>query len=346
MNFTISVLFRAIPLAMGAICLAYGWYLWDSGTDANSYVAGHVVTYLTIICIALFTTAATIIRQLINAYGEAYRVALPVVGYVAAAIGIIGGFVSMGSGTPEGLVAGHVVFGLGLITCCVATVALSSTKFILIPQNSKAGPGQRAQNAFSGALPAILLAIPIICALIAWIWGFSLLRHEAEAPYYVGGHVLAGIGFVCASLVALVASVLRQVQNSYGEGDRRFWPIFVIVMGAIDILWGLYVLIFHYDATSVAPGYVLIGLGIVCFSILSKVLLLALVWRQSYPLANRIPLIPVMTALLCLFIAAFLFEAGMTNPAYFVPARVMVGLGAICFTLFSIVSILESGTSS
>jgi len=31
--------------------------------------------------------------------------------------------------------------------------------------------------------------------------------------------------------------------------------------------------------------------------------------------------------------------------AYFVPARVLAGLGGICFTLFSIVSILESGTS-
>ena len=42
----------------------------------------------------------------------------------------------------------------------------------------------------------------------------------------------------------------------------------------------------------------------------------------------------------------FLFEAATINPAYMVPARVMVGLGGICFTLFSIVSILESGTSS
>ena len=56
--------------------------------------------------------------------------------------------------------------------------------------------------------------------------------------------------------------------------------------------------------------------------------------------------IPVLTALTCLFIAAFLFEAATINPAYMVPARVMVGLGGICFTLFSIVSILESGTSS
>ena len=139
---------------------------------------------------------------------------------------------------------------------------------------------------------------------------------------------------------------MRQIQNTYSEADRRFWPWLVIVMGTIDILWGLYLLIFQYSPVTIAPGFVLIGLGIVCYSILSKVLLLALVWRHPYPLAKRIPLIPVLTALTCLFIAAFLFEAATINPAYMVPARVMVGLGGICFTLFSIVSILESGTSS
>ncbi|GAA2590192.1 hypothetical protein GCM10010424_43110 [Streptomyces lienomycini] len=85
-----------------------------------------------------------------------------------------------------------------------------------------------------------------------------------------------------------------------------------------------------------------IGLGLICWSILSKVLLLALVWRRSAPLANRVPLIPVGTALLCLFLAAFLFESA--DSAVVVAARVLIGLGAICFSLFSIVSILESGT--
>ena len=68
-------------------------------------------------------------------------------------------------------------------------------------------------------------------------------------------------------------------------------------------------------------------------------------WKQSFALASRIPLIPVLTALLCLFLAAFLFEEGGYDNAFFVPARVLVGLGAICFCLFSIVSILESGTT-
>ncbi len=346
MNYWISVLFRIIPLAMGVICLAYGWYIWDSGDNANTYVAGHVVLYLSIICVALFTTAATIIRQLIHTYSPTFRTVLPTIGYAAAAAGIIGGLVYISSGTTaEHFVAGHVVFGLGLIAACVSTVALSSTKFILIPENSKAGPGKRPQNGFSSGMLALLFAIPIICALIAILWGFDILR-TAAAPHTVAGHVLTGIGLVCVSLVALVASVVRQIQNTYGEADRRLWPWLVIIMGTIDILWGLYLLLFHYSPVTVAPGFVLIGLGIVCYSILSKVLLLALVWRHPYPLANRIPLIPVMTALICLFIAAFLFEAAVTDPAYMVPARVMVGLGAICFTLFSIVSILESGTSS
>ena len=93
-------------------------------------------------------------------------------------------------------------------------------------------------------------------------------------------------------------------------------------------------------------GYIMLGLGLVCYSISSKVILLAKIWRREFKLANRIPMIPVLTALTCLFLAAFVFELATVHADYFIPARVLVGLGAICFTLFSIVSILESGTSS
>ena len=78
-------------------------------------------------------------------------------------------------------------------------------------------------------------------------------------------------------------------------------------------------------------------LGLVCYSISSKVILLAKIWRQEFKLANRIPMIPVLTALACLFLAAFVFELATIHADYFIPARVLVGLGAICFTLFSIV---------
>jgi Protein of unknown function (DUF2776). len=75
------------------------------------------------------------------------------------------------------------------------------------------------------------------------------------------------------------------------------------------VVLGLVVLFSSDNPARLAPGTVLIGLGLVCFSILSKVLLLALVWRQVFALANRIPFIPVATALICLFFAAFLLEA-------------------------------------
>jgi hypothetical protein len=49
--------------------------------------------------------------------------------------------------------------------------------------------------------------------------------------------------------------------------------------------------------------------------------------------------------MICFVLSAFLFQASTANANLAVPARVLVGLGAVCFTLFSIVSILESGTS-
>ncbi|WP_322384635.1 DUF2776 family protein, partial [Clostridium perfringens] len=72
MNYYISILFRAIPLLMGIICLTYGSYIYTLGDKfGNGYIiASHVIIFFTAICIALFTTAATIIRQLINKYNS------------------------------------------------------------------------------------------------------------------------------------------------------------------------------------------------------------------------------------------------------------------------------------
>ena len=104
------------------------------------------------------------------------------------------------------------------------------------------------------------------------------------------------------------------------------------------------ILIFTFRGESINfVGFVLIGLALICWSISSKVILLAKIWHADFPLANRIPIIPVLTALTCLFLAAFLYEEALFHAKFFVPARVLAGFGAICFTLYSIVSILESG---
>ncbi len=91
MNYGISVLFRAIPLLMALFCFGYGWFITSYGTDPNRYVAGPVIFSLGMICIALFSTAATIIRQIIGTFGQVSKYTLPGIGYLSAVLTIIGG---------------------------------------------------------------------------------------------------------------------------------------------------------------------------------------------------------------------------------------------------------------
>ena len=86
MNYGISILFRAIPLAMALFCFGYGAFIYGYGDAGNRVVAGPVVFSLGMICIALFCTAATIIRQIIHTYNETTKYILPIVGYLAALI--------------------------------------------------------------------------------------------------------------------------------------------------------------------------------------------------------------------------------------------------------------------
>lgn len=351
MNFYMSIFFRLVPLFMGAICLGYGFYInaLKQTVGTGYIVAGHVLIALTAICIALFTTAATIIRQLIGRYNKFYRWILPIVGYIVSGCTIVFGILDwkVNYNNPSAFVSGNIIFAVGLISCCVSTVATASTKFVLITKNEKdLKQGERQKDSYTNGQVKALILVPVMCTIIALIRGGYLLFGERKTSYFVAGHVVLGIALICASLVALVASILRQIQNSFTNKERYKWTYFVVLMGSIDIIWGIVILFTRHTDAWIAPGFVLIGLGLVCYSISSKVVLLAAVWRKTCSVSNRIPLIPVVTALICLFLSAFLFEAAVFNPAYFVPARVMVGLGGVCFTLFSIVSILESGTAA
>lgn len=346
MNYGISVLFRAIPVVMAFICFFLGGFIFLYGNDAARDVAGPVVFFLGSICLALFATAGTIIRQLIHTYRPVFKYLLPGFGYLVAAVTIGMGIWIFGHGTSNFIVSGHVVCGVGLIAACVSTAATSSTKFYLIPQNSHASAQQINKEGFSAVTEKVLIGLTVLFAIAAWIWCIVLLAHTGwGTAYLVAGTVMGGLACICSSLVALVASIARQIRNNYGEKDRTFWPKLVFFFGTVCILWGLIVILALVGDAANTTGFIMIGLGLVCFSISSKVLLLAKVWRQEFALANRIPLIPVLTALLCLFLGTFLFEEGLYDNAFFVPARVLAGLGAICFCLFSIVSILESGTS-
>lgn len=347
MNYGISVLFRAIPLLMALFCFGFGFFVFNYGNDSGRFVAGPVVFSLGFICIALFATAATIIRQIIHTYNNVARFALPIAGYVSAVIAFLGGLILLlSSPAPADFVAGHVICGVGLITACVATTATASTRFTLIQVNAKSDDPRIPHKAFNRWQSLFLILIAFLISLVAWIWAHELLsRSDEHAQYFVAGHVMAGLACICSSLIALVATIARQIRNTYSGLEKRLWHRFVILMGSVSLLWGFFVL-GDSDPGKASTGFIMIGLGLVCYSISSKVILLSKIWREEFKLANRIPLIPIFTALICLFLSAFLFEMATEHSYYVIPARVLAGLGAICFTLFSIVSILESGTSS
>ena len=112
MNYGISILFRAIPLAMALFCFGYGAFIYGYGDAGNRVVAGPVVFSLGMICIALFCTAATIIRQIIHTYNETTIYIFPIVGYLAALITVISGICIFSNATsPSAFVAGHVITG-------------------------------------------------------------------------------------------------------------------------------------------------------------------------------------------------------------------------------------------
>ena len=229
----------------------------------------------------------------------------------------------------------------------MATAATSSTRFSLIPANAKDTGHDVPQNAFTAGQERVLKGIAVIASAAAWIWAFVLLgQSEMHVAYFVAGHVMIGLACICTSLIALVATIARQVRNVYSATERNRWPKLVLLMGTVSLVWGVFVVFADSSSTNGVIGFIMVGLGLVCYSISSKVILLAKIWRHEFKLSNRIPIIPILTALTCLFLAAFAFELGTIHEDYFIPARVLTGLGAICFTLFSIVSILESGTSS
>lgn len=343
MNYGISILFRAIPLVMAAFCFAYGSYVLAAGDSADRLTAGPVIFFLGSICVVLYCTAATIIRQIIGTYDVAAKYIFPILGYGFALFTLIYGLCIIDARYAPTYVSGHIVCGLGLITACVATAATSSTRFSLIPVNSADESRSFNPQGFSRAYGGTLIAMAAVMAATAWIWAIVLLATGHSQAHTVAGCVMVGIACVCTSLIALVASIVRQVQGIYTDAEKSLWPLLVLTMGAAAFVLGLVMIFAHWGATVDFVGFVLIGLALICWSISSKVILLAKIWHAEFALASRIPIIPVATALACLFMAAFLFEEAVFKAKFFVPARVLTGFGAICFTLFSIVSILESG---
>lgn len=200
MNIYIGWLFKLIPLIMGLICIALGGFVLESSGQSEYFVAGHVLISLAAICLALFTTAFIIISQLTRGVNTFYNTLFPIIGYAGSIITMIWGWALLAGNDvmADEFVAGHVIFGVGMIAACVSTVAASSGHFLLIPKNAAGSKSDGTPvQAYSSLIGNCLIAVPVLLTLLGFIWSITLLRSADITPHYVAGHVLLGLtGFV------------------------------------------------------------------------------------------------------------------------------------------------------
>ena len=78
-----------------------------------------------------------------------------------------------------------------------------------------------------------------------------------------------GLACICTSLIALVATIARQIRNIFSPTEREFWPIMVLVMGSICAVWGIILILATINPANGTTGYIMIGLGLVCYSTVS-----------------------------------------------------------------------------
>lgn len=151
------------------------------------------------------------------------------------------------------------------------------------------------------------------------MWCILLFALGTLPAHIVAGSVMFGIACVCTSLFALVASIARQARGSYTMEERRRWMGLVLAMGGLAFVLGL-ILLFTLRGEAISfVGFVLIGLALICWSISSKVILLAKIWHADFPLANRIPIIPVLTALASLVPRGIPLRGGALRTQIFRP---------------------------
>ena len=214
-------------------------------------------------------------------------------GYLFALGTMIWGICWITSPEPRNLfVPGHVICGVSLIAACISTAATSSTKFTLIPVNSRGTSDKINPNGFSATTETVLIGLTVLFSAVAWIWAIVLLSGSGS-DHWVAGSVMAGLACILYEFDRAGCRVyLRQIRNDYGENDRKYWPRLVFFMGTICIVGGIVELLAAPVPVN-TTGFILIGLGLVCFSISSKVLLLrqglasGMQTGESYPVDPR-----------------------------------------------------------
>lgn len=72
-----------------------------------------------------------------------------------------------------------------------------------------------------------------------------------------------GLTAICACLIGLVATIVHQTRNTFSVKEHWLWCYWVILLGSLTIIFGIYVLISSDASARLAPGIILICLGMI-----------------------------------------------------------------------------------
>ena len=190
MNYGISVLFRAIPLAMALFCFFYGGFIYFWGDDSSRMIAGPVVFFS--------AHLSGPVRDRSDDHPADHRNLLDFRQILPADHGLRGRNLHVrlrygdlfGHGARRVLRGGTCRLGTRLITGCVATAATVSTRFKLITGNSADPTHDVNPEGFSLQQELIFETVAAFFAVVAWAWTFILLGGGTTA-HFVASSVMA-----------------------------------------------------------------------------------------------------------------------------------------------------------
>lgn len=172
---------------------------------------------------------------------------------------------------PGSFVSGHVLISLAAIC-----YALFTTASVII---------QQLIGSFNRFLMFLWPTTGYLAALVTIVWGASVLG-KGDADHFVAGHVIIGVGMIaaCVSTVAAASGKFTLIPaNAAGQAatgvpataySRAVARAFVLVPGVlfvIGLLWALGLLIRHGAASEIVAGNVLLGLSLICGSLIALV---------------------------------------------------------------------------
>lgn len=325
MKFETATLFRTIPFVTVLFCLGYGTYLFTGNDEITKTLSGAALIFTGVFCF-LWSTFPASVGTCKKRQNSAVKKSVPLFGYIASLALIVTGIMLLNH--PEHFIAGHIACGLGLAAWGTATITATAAR------SGKKNNSADNQNEDPVSQQKLWLEISAAFPVLAtWTWTVLLLSDSADEFYYIAGHIMGAMACLCTALLVSFAAILRQKQNEY---------LRIIAFAAI--IWGVIQFALQYGQPTDFVGFILIGSGIVCWSLSFPIAATIIPARTEEQKNESIALFPFVLFIICLLISLFLFEEAGLNTKFLFPARMFLGFGAFCLTSFAATGLIQIRT--